>query len=193
MIGMFVATLPYRIELDPQWSFDELVKHVREKSLSIHEHAHYPLQHILADSHLKQSNVEFLETVFDFITTSLNIDQLSFDGTSLEQVSLEQSSEVAKFDFMLRFVYDSRLNDGRLRCRFICSRDLFEETTVATIARRFQHFLFQLFSLKPSDTQIDQSITSISKLSLILPEEAEEMQGIVFYRLPNIINQGMYV
>ncbi|CAF4166289.1 unnamed protein product, partial [Rotaria sordida] len=31
MIGMFVATLPYRIQLDSHWLFDELVKHVREK------------------------------------------------------------------------------------------------------------------------------------------------------------------
>ena len=28
MIGMFVATLPYRIKIDPQQSFDELVDHV---------------------------------------------------------------------------------------------------------------------------------------------------------------------
>ncbi|CAF1551752.1 unnamed protein product, partial [Adineta steineri] len=31
MIGMFVSTLPYRVELDPQWSFDEVVKYVQEK------------------------------------------------------------------------------------------------------------------------------------------------------------------
>ena len=31
--------------------------------------------------------------------------------------------------------------------------------------------------------QMDQSITSINKLSLILPEEAEEMQTVVFRRL----------
>jgi NRPS condensation-like uncharacterized protein len=39
MIGMFVSTLPYRIQLDPYWSFDELVKNVREKCLSILEHS----------------------------------------------------------------------------------------------------------------------------------------------------------
>ena len=92
MIGMFVATLPYRIQLDSHWSFDELVKHVREKCLSILEHSHYPLQHILADSHLNQSNVPFLETIFDFITVSSNINDLSFDDATLEQISLEQSS-----------------------------------------------------------------------------------------------------
>ncbi|CAF4401243.1 unnamed protein product, partial [Adineta steineri] len=70
MIGMFVSTLPYRAELDPNWLVDEVVKHVREKCLSILEHSHYPLQHILSDLHLTQSNVSFLETMFDFTTIS---------------------------------------------------------------------------------------------------------------------------
>ncbi len=193
IIGMFVTTLPHRIEIDSQWSFDELVKHVREKCLSILEHSHYPLQHILADIHLKQSNVEFLETSFDFINISSNIDQLSFDGATLEPVPLSLSSEVAKFDLMLKFEYDSTLSDGRLSCNFICSRDLLDEKTVANIARKFEHLFFQVFSCKFNATQNDQSITSINKLSLILPGEVEEMQDILFCRLPNILNEGMYI
>ncbi|CAF4191482.1 unnamed protein product, partial [Adineta steineri] len=60
MIGMFVSTLPYRVEIDSHWSFDEVVRHVREKCLSILEHSHYPLQHILSDNQSSQSNVSFL-------------------------------------------------------------------------------------------------------------------------------------
>ena len=154
----------------------------KKKCLSILEHSHYPLQNILADSHHNQSHAAFLETVFNFITISSNIDQLSFDGASLEQVSLPQSSEVAKFDFMLGFMYDSRLNDGKLSCHFVCSRDLFEERTVATIAQRFQHLFFELFSSNTTTTQIDKFIAPIGKLSLILSEEAEEMEETVFHR-----------
>ncbi|CAF4415976.1 unnamed protein product, partial [Adineta steineri] len=62
LIGMFVSTLPYRLEIDFHWSFDKLVQHVREKCLSILEHSHYPLQHILGDNRLNQSNISFLET-----------------------------------------------------------------------------------------------------------------------------------
>jgi hypothetical protein len=192
IIGMFVATLPHRIQIDPHWSFDELVEHIREKCLSVLEHSHYPLQHILADTHPKQSSVEFLETSFNFTNISSNIDQLFFDRTILEQVPLLQSSEVAKFDLMLKFGYDSTLNGGRLSCRFICSRDLFDQQTVTNMARKFQHLIFQLFPLKFKVTQNDQSIIYINKLSLILPEEAEEMQGVLFRRLPNVLNEGMY-
>ncbi len=193
IIGMFVATLPYRVQIDPYLSFDEFVKHVQEKCLSVLEHSHYPLQHILADTHLKQSNVEFLETTFDFMIISSNIDQLSFDGTTLEQVSVSESSEVAKFDLMLKFIYDSTLNDGRLSCRFICSRDLLDEIAVANMARKFEHLFFQVFSSKFNAIQNVQSITSIDKLSLILPEEAKELQGVLFRRLPNIVNAGIYI
>jgi hypothetical protein len=126
IIGMFVATLPYRMQLDSQWSFNELAKHVREKCISIFEHSHYPLKYILTDSQQKTSSIPFLETVFDFITVSSNIDRLSFNGAKLQQMPLPQSCEVAKFDFMLRFVYNSTSNNGRLSCRFICSHNLFD-------------------------------------------------------------------
>jgi NRPS condensation-like uncharacterized protein len=190
IIGMFVSTLPYRIQLDSCWSFDELVKHVKEKCLTILEHSHYPLQHILSDFHLNQSNLSFLETLFDFIIVSSDIEHLSFDGTSLEQVSLQQSYEVAKFDFSLTFVYNPTLTDNELCCSFVCSRDLFDETSVVHLARRFQYICEQIF-LKSAAIPMTESIILINKLSLILPEEAEEIQAVEFRRLQNIGNEGM--
>ena len=52
MIELFVATLSCGIKFHSFWLFDEFVKHVREKCLSILEHSHYPLHHILAACHL---------------------------------------------------------------------------------------------------------------------------------------------
>ncbi|CAF0842950.1 unnamed protein product [Adineta steineri] len=190
IIGMFVATLPYRIQINPHWSFDELVKHVQEKCFSILQHSYYPLQHILNDIHLNQSNVSFLETAFQFITISSDVDQLSFGETSLQQATLNQSPVMATFDFMVSFIDNPTLNDSRLTCSFVCSCDLFNETTVACIAERFQHLFFQLFSSKSNSNQINRSMNSISNLSLILPKEAEEMQGTIFSRLPNIGNEA---
>ncbi|CAF1573408.1 unnamed protein product, partial [Adineta steineri] len=87
IIGMFISTLPYRAQLDSHCSFDDLIKYVRAKCLSILEHSHYPLQHILASLHVNQSNISFLETVYDFITISSQSDELSLDGASFKQVS----------------------------------------------------------------------------------------------------------
>jgi hypothetical protein len=191
MFGMFVTLLPYRVELDSQWSFDELVKHVREKCLSILEHSHYPLQHMLIDSQIYQSNVLFLNVVFDFIIVSSSIDQLSFSGSSLELVPLEPSSEVGKFDFKLTFVYNSTWNDNKLSCQLTCSRDIFDETTVVILARRFKYLFSQLFSPDSTVSQNDICSLPVCELSLFLPEETKEIENIAFYRLSNIGNEGM--
>ncbi|CAF4103696.1 unnamed protein product, partial [Adineta steineri] len=190
MIGMFVSTLPHRVELDLHWSFDEVVKYVQEKCLSILEHSHYPLQHILADLRLTQSNVSFLETKFDFITVSKDVNYLSLNGVNLEEVSLNESYEIAKFDFSLIFLYNSSSDDNHLSCSFVCSRDIFDGTTVTNIGRRFQHVLEQLFSSNSISNCIDLCCTSISKVDLILPEEVEEREAIMFHRLENIINEA---
>ncbi|CAF1315718.1 unnamed protein product [Adineta steineri] len=116
MIGMFVSTLPYRVQLDSHLSFDEVSQCVQEKCFSILQHSHYPLQHILSDSHLTRSNVSFLETMFDCITISKDVNHLCLDGINLEPVSSEESYEMTKFDFSLTLVYNPSLDDNQLSC-----------------------------------------------------------------------------
>ncbi|CAF4075437.1 unnamed protein product, partial [Adineta steineri] len=190
IMGMFVSTLPYRVQLDPYWSFNDLVKYVQEKCLSILEHSHYPLQHILANLHINQSNVSFLETMYDFITISSHSDELSLDGASFKRVSFEQSFEVAKFDFMLMFVYNPILENNRLSFHLTCSHDLFDEITVKNIGRRLEYCLQQLFSLNEDINRIDTCLTSISKFDLILPEETQEMEDTIFCRQSHIISKA---
>ncbi|CAF4278949.1 unnamed protein product, partial [Adineta steineri] len=169
--------------------FDKLVQHVREKCLSILEHSHYPLQHILGDNRLNQSNISFLETMLDFITVSKDMGHLSLGDANLERISLEQSAEVSKFDFSLTFVYNPLSNNKRLLCRFVCSHDLFEKSTISKIAQRFQYMSEQLFQTQLINIPAINASSSINKVSLILPEEAEEMELVVFHRLDNIENE----
>ncbi|CAF4118284.1 unnamed protein product, partial [Adineta steineri] len=190
IMGMFVSTLPYRIQLDPQCSFDELVKYVQQKCLSILEHSHYPFQHILANLHNNQSNISFLETVFDFITISSQSEELSLDGAGLKHVLFEQSFEVAKFDFMLMFIYNPILENNTLSFHLTCSRDSFDETTVTNIGRRLEYCFQQLFSLNQTINQIDTCFTSISKFDLSLLEETQEMKVTIFFRQSHIVNEA---
>ncbi|CAF4041132.1 unnamed protein product, partial [Adineta steineri] len=190
MIGMFVSTLPYRLEIDSSWSFDELVQYVREKCLSILEHSHYPLQHILGDNRVNQSNVSFLGTMFDFITVSKDTNNLCLNGINLEEVLLNKFYVMAKFDFSLNFIYNPSLDDNQLCCSFVCSSDLFDERTVAVISQRFQHVLELLFSTNSNINQTDILVSPITKLSLVLPEEVHEMERIVFCRQPDIMNEA---
>ncbi len=191
MIGMFVATLPYRIQLDSQWSFDELVQCVQEKCLSILEHSHYSLQHILADVQLNQLNVSFLETMFDFIIVSSDVNHFSLGGANLEQMLIEQSHEVAKFDFSMTFEYSPMCDDNQLSCVLICSQDIFDKTSVALLSQRFEYFLDQIFRSSYRVRLMNDCMISINKLSIILPEEAAEMEATIFRRLEYTEKDGM--
>ncbi|UJR06582.1 hypothetical protein I4U23_010866 [Adineta vaga] len=187
VIGMFVATLPYRIHLNANWSFDELVHYVKERCLSILEHSHYPLQHILSVFHLNQSNLSFLETMFDFITLSESVTYLLMNDTKLEPVMLEQSNEAAKFDFMLTFIYDPTFENGKLSFSLVGSHDLFDKKTIASIAERFSYCIEQLFSSTETMNEMDTCLISRSRLSLILPSEASEIDDVIFCRQPHIM------
>ncbi|CAF0854016.1 unnamed protein product [Adineta steineri] len=190
LIGMFVSTLPYRVETDSHWSFDEVVKHVREKCLSILEYSHYPLQHILVDNRLNQSSVSFLEIMFAFISVSRDVEHVCLNDVNLEGVPLETSYEEAKFDFSLTFVYNPLLDNKILSYHFVCAHDLYEKSTISTIAQRFRYMFEQLFQTQSSNIPIINVSSSIKKLSLTLPEEGEEMELVVFHRLENIVNEA---
>ncbi|CAF4092725.1 unnamed protein product, partial [Adineta steineri] len=193
MIGMFVSTLPYHVELDLNWSFNEVIKYVQEKCLSILEHSHYPLQHILHDNRSSQSNVSFLEIIFDFISVSKDVEHLYLNDAKLEQVSLEQSAEVSKFDFSLAFVNNPLSDNKRLSCNFVCSRDLFEKSTISQISRRFEYMFEQLFQTHSSNIPAINVNSPISKLSVIFLDEVEEMELVMFHRLKDIHSEGMIV
>jgi hypothetical protein len=68
---------------------------------------------------------------------------------------------------------------------------LYDEITVTIIAQRFQNLFEQVFRAKSISIQMSESITSINKLSLILPKEAEEIEIVKFCRMENIVNEGM--
>ncbi|CAF4137554.1 unnamed protein product [Adineta steineri] len=193
MIGMFVSTLPYCVQLNSHLSFDELVKHVREKCLSILEHSHYPLQHILADFRLNQSDVPFLDIVFNFLPDSINTDRYSIGDVWLEEVPIEESNEIAQFDFLTTFLYNPTSDDHKLSCQFSCSHDLFDNTTVKTIVQRFQHLLSQLFLTNSNGIEKNLSTKSIKNLSLILPEEADEIYALTLSRVTSVATEGMAI
>jgi hypothetical protein len=167
LIGMFVATLPYRIEVDSNGSFDLLVQQVREQCFSVIEHSHYPLQNILADLHHLQSTANFLEIAYDFVTLARDDENLECCGSNFEIVSSQQMDDVAKFDWLLTFVHDQSAVHNPISVALICSRDLFDQNTVNTLGARFMLLIQDIFGSKPSfDTR-----QPLYQLSIILPNE----------------------
>jgi hypothetical protein len=162
MIGMFVATLPYRLQFTPHLTFEEFVEQVRNLCLSILEHSHYPLQHIINHHH----SPAFLEVMYDYVNIPANVQQLSLGETTLESMSLEKEDFVAKFDLMLTLTQNS---SNEMSCSLICSQDRFDQSTVQTFMDRFSHLLHQLFD--SSSISIPTEKPLLYQLSVILPEE----------------------
>ncbi|CAF1667671.1 unnamed protein product, partial [Adineta ricciae] len=160
LIGMFVATLPYRVQLDPNGSFEQLVEQVRDRCLSILEHSHYPLQHIIGSHHTPA----FLETMFDFVTDESNIERVNLGGTVLQSISADLFDHVAKFDMMVTFVHNQSTG---ISCSLVCSQDLFDDTTVQLMTERFSCLLHHLFNSALFATEKQP----LCQLSLILPHE----------------------
>ncbi|CAF1280969.1 unnamed protein product [Adineta ricciae] len=190
LIGMFVATLPYRVTINPYDSFGKLVEQVREKCFAIIQHSHYPLQRILADINFNQSNLSLFQTVFDFITESHYTNDLSIRNVKLEPGSSELY-EIFPFDFGMTFQYNALLVDNQLSGFITCSRDLFDEATVKVITRRFQHFCQQLFSSEFTPDSINMDLRPIFKFDPSSPDEDEEPQLINFCQQKGIKNEGL--
>jgi hypothetical protein len=106
-------------------------------------------------------------------------------------MSLDEASEVTKFDFSVTFVYNSVSNVDRLSCVFECSQDLFDENTVKKMGRQYQHLLSQLFMGKCNMMKMEVITKPMRQLSLILPEEEEEVQELIFTHRSDTADEGM--
>jgi hypothetical protein len=129
--------------------------------------------------------------MFDFMTMSSYVDNFSLNGVSLDHLSIEQSYQVTKFDFSMIFVYNPTVYDNQLSCSFMCSRDLFDKTTVTLISQRFEYLFDQIFRTSSGVSLMDGCMMAINKFSVILPEQTVEMELIIFRRLQNTVNEGM--
>ena len=65
VIGMFVNAIPLRCQLDPHWSFNQLIRHVCEIGTNSMKYSYFPLQRIL-NQHPNASKPAFLDTSFEF-------------------------------------------------------------------------------------------------------------------------------
>ena len=176
LIGLFDNVIPLRCQLDPRWSFHQLLKHVCEMITSTMNYSYFPLQHII-DQHQNVSKLAFLDIFFDFQSSESekNRNEVMIGDTKLfaipSSIQSNPDTVVNKFDFSLAIQHDTNIN--QLSCTINASLDLFNVETVDKIAQRFHLVLKQLFT-----TINDQMKKPIYELSLILSDENRLMKSI---------------
>jgi non-ribosomal peptide synthetase component F len=176
VIGMFVNAIPLRCQINPHWSFAQLVEHVHVMATRSLEYSYFPLQRILAQ-HPLASQPAFLDTSFEFCSAASqgSYGQVTLGGVPIraEPFSIEIGTDeiVSKFDFSLNVQLDPAT--GQLSCTINASLDLFDPVTMSTIEQRFLLVLKQLF-----ESNANWAAQPIYELSLMLPDEALLIQSI---------------
>ena len=96
VIGMFVNAIPLRCQLDPHWSFHQLIEHVCEIETNSMKYSYFPLQRIL-NQHPNASKPAFLDTSFEFWSNE-NVNKVN------DKVMIGDSQLCSKPIFELRLV-----------------------------------------------------------------------------------------
>ncbi|CAF0942614.1 unnamed protein product [Didymodactylos carnosus] len=180
VIGMFVNTIPLRCQLDPHWSFHQLVDHVCEIMSKSLEYSYFPLQSILAQQP-NATKATFLDTSFEFLSNENEnvMNEVMIGNSELHiiplSIKISKDEIMSKFDFSLTIQHD--VNTGHLSCTINASLDLFDIKTIETIAHRFQSMLEQLFICSIDDDN-DQMMKPIYELSLLLSNEKQFIQSM---------------
>jgi non-ribosomal peptide synthetase component F len=176
VIGMFINAIPLRCQIDPIWSFYQLVEHVEEIITNSLEYSYFPFQRIFTQ-HPRSSKPAFLDIGFEFQSneSEINHNEIMVGNSRLCPMftSIKNTEEeiISKFDFA--FTFRHNINIDKLSCTINASLDLFDGKTIDKIAQRFHLLLHQLFIF--TDNWMEKPMY---ESSLILPDERLLMQSV---------------
>ena len=166
MIGFFVNTLPFCLKIDPYESFPQLCRQIQQRWLDILPRTHLPYQEIvklnpkLGSSFLR--TLFLVETTMDSTEQNIELDE----GTTLNIIDRNSlAGNIAKFD-MTCTLHEHRQNET-ISVSLNASLDVYDESTISTMANRLKNIFDQLFS-----------ISSIYQFSLLLPHEVELVRDL---------------
>jgi non-ribosomal peptide synthetase component F len=178
IIGMFVNTLPIRVRVDPQETFEQLLGKVSNMLVEAQPYSNLPYQYIIDQlpmKRLRERNlIETMFTLDEYEKTLVRLDNASVMELCSIYCLSDNSMQIgistntaAMFDMTLSM--EHIIATHSLRAQFTVSSDLFDSATTVNMAKRFQLIVEQLFS--PISMTMTTTEQSIYDLSLILPEE----------------------
>jgi len=194
MIGMFVNLLPYRIKLKSRESFINLMLQVRRLCIDVLEHARLPYQEIIHSvSKSSPPKIPFFfqyESTMSSITYGSTIEPTTKDAIMRLYPGRDWShgNGTALNDLSLTMTHN--YHDRTTHFIFECSADVYDLPMISLMARCFQYLISQIFS-SVGIPQLNRTDDPISELSLLLPEDRDDIQRTAFYRLPSVANIGM--
>ncbi|UJR34439.1 hypothetical protein I4U23_021846 [Adineta vaga] len=191
IIGMFVNLIPYRLKINQENTFPDLIEKVCNLCLKVLEYSHLPYQHII--DYTLDKRPPTIQISFQYESHLSNLSYKSEIDMKMKDVQLGGSKNrylthdngVSLFDLSLTLCHNhqKQTTEGFLEC----SVDLIDKNTISILTKRFQCLLRHIFTRK---TAYDRKDESVSLLRWLLNEEVNEIQMDMFQQMPPINNQG---
>lgn len=139
LIGFFLNTLPLRIDISGNPSFQELLRRVRTLALQAYANQDIPFDRVIDTLHQEKSlgQHQLLQAMFILEDAA----DEPFDLLDLTSHSIEVEARTAKFDLILSCTEDT---EHGLRGAFVYTTDLFDEASILALAEHFTILLEQI-------------------------------------------------
>lgn len=147
-IGMFVSTMPFRVNIDDELTFAEFQKMILQNQKRYYRNQQYPMDLLIKDLQLAQKGNNKL---FDISLSYQNSSTKElFNGSPIEFNWVFNGSE----ENSLTIHINEWMNQGTLRIDFDYAVDVFGQEDIEQLARRFINITKQV--LNESDLPLDQ-------------------------------------
>ncbi|WP_072803374.1 non-ribosomal peptide synthetase [Rhodococcoides yunnanense] len=141
LIGMFVNTLVLRTPVDGHSRFDKFLARNRSIDLQAFAHADVPFERLVEV--LNPARSQARHPLFQVMLSFQNMERTSLELPGLSVSMVDFETKGSKFDLQLTMsqTVDEHGADAGLSCLFTYATDLFDESTVETLAARFVRVL----------------------------------------------------
>src|SRR5581483_6622795 len=161
LIGLFVNTLPLRIDLSGEATFRQLLERTRETALEAYAHQDLPFERLVEHLELRRdlTRTPLFQTMFAFPQGPIRAFEMP--GRTLSVVDVHNGA--AKFDLMLVAVK----KDGALQLYLEYKTDLFERETIVRMGEHFVNLL-TAFIENPNDRIGGAALLSAGERQLLI-------------------------
>ncbi len=158
LIGLFVNTLVFHLDLSGRPTIEELIVQARETSLDGYAHQALPFERLVDALGIERTTDR--SPLFQVMLAFQNAPrrELALPGLSAEVVEIDTAT--SKFDLSLFALHESEGDERRLRLGGQYNTDLFDRTTISRLLSQVESFLAQA---------VAQPGRSLRVLSLLSP------------------------
>lgn len=136
--GMFISTMPFKIELQNELSFLDFIKHTSRSSLNMLKHQKYPYQSIIENLHDESNNISNLYNIllsYQITNAKNNESNINYTTEWTFNGNCADSLDIHLYD----------LNDtGELNMSYDYKTGLYSEKDISSIHERILYIIHQV-------------------------------------------------